>query len=84
MQARAIAWPTRWIADSLATEHPVTATVRAFVARLLVLPKKLGYTLVFRSRVPTPAHRPGVPQPPCPYAMLVPSDVCKGTEGLFP
>jgi hypothetical protein len=78
MQARAIAWPTRWTADPLATAHPVTATVRAFVARLLVLPKKLGHILAFRTRVPTPAHRPGVPQPPRPYAMLVPSDMRKG------
>jgi hypothetical protein len=57
MQARTIAWPTRWTADSLATTHPVTATVRACVARLLVFPKRLGHTLAFRTRTPTPDYR---------------------------
>ena len=84
MSARALAWPTQWTVDSLAPAHPVTATVRAFVTRLLVLPKKLGHTLAFGTRVPTPAPRSGVPQPPYPYAMLVPSDVCHGIEGLLP
>jgi hypothetical protein len=84
MQARTIAWPTRWTANSLATTHPVTTTVRACVAPLLVFPKRLGHILAFRTRAPTPAHRPDVLQPPCPYAMLVSSDVRKGIEGLLP
>jgi len=84
MPARPRAWPTRGTADALATAHPVTATVRAFVIRRLVLLKTLEHTLAFCTRVPTPARRPGVPQPPCPYAMLVPSDVRQGLEGLLP
>ena len=84
MYTNAIAWPPLGMADSLATAHPLTATARACVARLLVLPKKLGHALVYRRRRPTPAHRPSAPQPPCPYAMLVPSDVLKRVEGLLP
>lgn len=49
-----------------------------------VLPQKLGHALACRTRVRTPAHRPGALQPPCPYAMLVPSDVHKRIEGLLP
>ena len=84
MQARISAWPTRWTVASLATAHPVTITVRAFVAPLLALLKKLGHTLAFRTRVSTPAYRLDVRLPPCPYAMLVPSDVRKGMAGLLP
>jgi hypothetical protein len=84
MQASAIAWTALGMADSLATAHPITATARACVARLLVLPKKLGHALACRRRRPTPVPRPGAPQPPCPYVMLVPSDVLKRVEGLLP
>jgi hypothetical protein len=84
MQTSAIAWTARGMADSLATAHRITTTARAFVTRLLVLPKKLGHALVCRRCRPTPAHRPGAPQPPCSYAMLVPSDVLKRVAGLLP
>jgi hypothetical protein len=69
---------------SLATTHPITAAARTCLARLRVLPQKLGHALACRTRVRTPAHRPGALQPPCPYAMLVPSDVHKRIEGLLP
>jgi hypothetical protein len=83
MQASALAWTAPWTADSLATTHPITAA-RTCLARLRVLPQKLGHALACRTHVRTPAHRPGALQPPCPYAMLVPSDVHKRIEGLLP
>jgi hypothetical protein len=84
MQALASVWIAPWTGDRLATVHPATATARSFFAWLLVLPKKLGRALARRTHVPTPAPRPGAPQSLCPYAMLVPSDVRKGVEGLLP
>jgi hypothetical protein len=84
MQASALAWTAPWTADSLATTHPITAAARMCLARLRVLPQKLGHALACRTHVRTPAHRPGALQPPCPYAMLVPSDVHKRIEGLLP
>jgi hypothetical protein len=84
MQARAIAWTAPWTADSLATTRPITAAARTCLARLRVLPQKLGHALICHTRVRTPAHRPGAQQPPCPYAMLVPSDVYKKIAGLLP
>jgi hypothetical protein len=83
MQASALAWTAPWTADSLATTRPITAA-RTCLARLRGLPQKLGHALTCHTRVRTPAHRPGALQPPCPYAMLVPSDVYKRIAGLLP
>ena len=84
MHARALTWTAPWTVAPLATAHPLTAPARAFWARLLVLPKKLRHALACRRRRSALAHRPSAPQPSCPYAMLVPSDVRQRIEGLIP
>jgi len=82
MQALASARSAPGTGDHQAPIHPATA--HAFLARLLVLPTKLGHAWARRTHRPTPAHSSGVPQSPRSYAMLTPNDVRPGVESLLP
>jgi hypothetical protein len=67
-----------WMADSL------TIATGAFLAPLLLVPRKLLQALTNRKRARSPARKPHAPRPASTYTMLVASDVQRGMRGILP
>jgi len=84
MKAATIAWTAPGTADCLRTAQHINTASRSFRASLLGIPQKLLQALATCKRMHVSSDSQRTPPPPCPYAMLVESDVQRGIRGVLP